>query len=304
MRSKYPTSTLTSANQIVPWLAAVGPLSYSPQSPPSRNYFFQYGWIIPDILNEKANRRAHFYFGECETEKSKELFYFWQQARSGLVRQVLIKLGSVTPLAVTAPIAVYQHQALYTEKPHYMLLQHGSYQTIPRDDQPELEHGMVYLYRGIQKTDIFEYLQFDLLGLSAENRQSWLAYLKTQGEIMLDSVVSFNAIHDRTVRTETTHINDRTRMSNDIACKNGLQIDDETFGADLWDTHHQCFSLERWVAERKFGPNYVICTTPITNIRITTFFAGEAEVKVIDPNRVRLVKTVGCEWNPNCRIHG
>ena len=37
----------------------------------------------------------------------------------------------------------------------------------------------------------------------------------------------------------------------------------------------QSFTLVQRTAEGKFGPNYVRCTTPINNVRITSFFAGE-----------------------------
>ena len=46
---------------------------------------------------------------------------------------------------------------------------------------------------------------------------------------------------------------------------------------------------------RKFGPHHVVLKTPLNNIRITTFFAHESEVKIIDPSRVSLVEAVGCE---------
>jgi hypothetical protein len=35
--------------------------------------------------------------------------------------------------------------------------------------------------------------------------------------------------------------------------------------------------------------------TPLSNIRLTTFFAGESEVKIIDPSRLSLVEAVGCQ---------
>jgi hypothetical protein len=54
--------------------------------------------------------------------------------------------------------------------------------------------------------------------------------------------------------------------------------------------------LERGIAERKIGPNLVVLKTPLTNIRITSFFAGEAEAKIIDPTRVRIADGVGCEY--------
>jgi hypothetical protein len=46
---------------------------------------------------------------------------------------------------------------------------------------------------------------------------------------------------------------------------------------------------------QKFGPHYVVLKTPLNNLRITTFFAGESEVKIVDPSRVSAVETVGCQ---------
>ncbi len=46
----------------------------------------------------------------------------------------------------------------------------------------------------------------------------------------------------------------------------------------------------------KFGPHHVVVKTPLSNIRITTFFAGESEAKIADPSRISEVKAVGCEW--------
>ncbi len=45
----------------------------------------------------------------------------------------------------------------------------------------------------------------------------------------------------------------------------------------------------------KFGPHHVVMKTPLSNIRLTTFFAGESEVKIIDPSRLSLVEAVGCQ---------
>jgi hypothetical protein len=40
-----------------------------------------------------------------------------------------------------------------------------------------------------------------------------------------------------------------------------------------------------------------VCRTPLNNIRITTFFAGEHEVRVLDPSRVELLAAIGCKVN-------
>lgn len=58
---------------------------------------------------------------------------------------------------------------------------------------------------------------------------------------------------------------------------------------------HKKGSLARWVADRKFGPNYVVGRTPLSNIRLTTFFAGEHEVRIIKPDRVVFCEAVGCD---------
>jgi hypothetical protein len=51
------------------------------------------------------------------------------------------------------------------------------------------------------------------------------------------------------------------------------------------------------VSVSNFGPHRVVCRAPLTNIRITTFFAGEHEVRVLDPSRVELLAAIGCEVN-------
>ena len=74
----------------------------------------------------------------------------------------------------------------------------------------------------------------------------------------------------------------------------GIPLDSAGFARDLWNATHQSFSLARWVAERKFGPHYVVCKTPLDNIRLTTFFAGEHEVRILCPHRVVLLESYGC----------
>jgi hypothetical protein len=49
------------------------------------------------------------------------------------------------------------------------------------------------------------------------------------------------------------------------------------------------------MGERKFGPHHVVMKTFLNSIRITTFFAGESEVKIVDPSRIWEVQGFGCE---------
>jgi hypothetical protein len=83
-----------------------------------------------------------------------------------------------------------------------------------------------------------------------------------------------------------------------LAAEAGLDIDSDRFAHALWATAMSAFSLKRWVAERKFGPHFVVAKTPIANIRLTTFFAGEAEVRLVDPLRIRFLEAVGCTVAP------
>ncbi|HEU4583848.1 MAG TPA: hypothetical protein VFS67_36575, partial [Polyangiaceae bacterium] len=97
-------------------------------------------------------------------------------------------------------------------------------------------------------------------------------------------------LRDRT----SAHLRDRSCMTDDLARARVLDIAGAGFAAALWSTIHQSFALERWVAQNKVGSCYVVCKTPLENVRITTFFAGEHEVRIIDPRRVELVETHGC----------
>jgi hypothetical protein len=84
-------------------------------------------------------------------------------------------------------------------------------------------------------------------------------------------------------------------MSDEIAREKGLGLKVDKNATRLWNAAHQSFSLVRWVADRKFGPNYVVGKTPLSNIRLTTFFAGEHEVRIIRPDRVTFYEAVGCD---------
>lgn len=83
-------------------------------------------------------------------------------------------------------------------------------------------------------------------------------------------------------------------MTDAIARQRGLDLDGPGFVRALWQSAHESFSLARWVAERKFGPHYVVSKTPLGNVRLTTFFAGEHEVRVIDPGQLALLEEHGC----------
>lgn len=85
MFDRLSTITVNSAGQLVPWLAANGPLAYTPEKPPDRAYFFQYSWILPIIFADHTNKRRHYYFGAPGKDNAAQLFSFWQAAKNGFV---------------------------------------------------------------------------------------------------------------------------------------------------------------------------------------------------------------------------
>jgi hypothetical protein len=292
---RYSTSTLIDSASCVPWLAAEGPLAYTPENPPDTDYFFQYSWIVPEIFNSKVHRRYHHYFGTPIRDHAKPLFEFWRQARRREVDRVYLSLGSFAGNGLCAPVAVYRAKLHpHDESEQWLFIQHGSYQWISSDDQPHLEEGDVLLYRGIQREGTYRYPGVERDPQQVVNQRTWKRHLAIQWKMLSDSTLSFNTIHDRTKRCETAVLNDGTWLADRLATEGGLDIEADGFAHVLWRTVTSSFSLERWVGERKFGPHFVIAKTPITNIRLTTFFAGEAEVRLVDPSLIRVLESVGC----------
>jgi hypothetical protein len=77
----------------VPWLAAEGPLGYTPENPPATDYFFQYGWILPEIFGVTVHKRCHYYFGTPNRDHARPLFEFWKQARRREIDRVYLSLA-------------------------------------------------------------------------------------------------------------------------------------------------------------------------------------------------------------------
>jgi hypothetical protein len=84
-------------------------------------------------------------------------------------------------------------------------------------------------------------------------------------------------------------------VGDELAKQAGLDIQSAGFARDLWHAAQHSFSLERVMGVVKFGSHHVVVKTPLSNIRITTFFAGESEAKIVDPSRISEVQAVGCE---------
>ena len=275
--------------EVVPWLAATGELAYSPQSPPERDYFFQYSWVVPGILRESTNKRRHYWFGNPSKDNPKVrlLFRFWNQARRGAYNPLFLSNGVAKPGAdVNAPVAAYRHHDVHPSghtDERLILMQHGSYHIGDLESQPRVDQGEAVLYRGVQKAETYVLHR--------------LATAETRGRVMAvharnlrDSVASFNAAHCNLMRCETGYLNDGSFLFDGLCMEAGLEPE----APPIRSVIDSGYALAEWCASRKFGPNYVKFRTPLTNIRITTFVAGETEVKVIDPNKLDVIEAVGC----------
>jgi hypothetical protein len=283
-RLRFSTSTLA-GEEFVPWLASVGELAYSPHSPPERDYYFQYSWVIPGIFCPDARGRRHRWFGSPikDCSQVRLLFAFWNRARQGEVNAVYVSNGMAGREDVTAPLAVYRHSEVYpSTRDRLIVIQHASYLIADIKSQPYIDRGEAVLYRGIQNAEVFLFHRLT----TADVR---LRLMSVHARTLADSVASFNAVHCNVSRTETGSFNDRSFMLGDLCQEAGLDPK-----PPIMSLLYAGYAIEEWCAARKFGPNYVKFRTPLTNIRITTFVCNEAEVKIVDPNKLELIDVVGC----------
>ena len=126
-RRKHSTRTITEKGRLVPWLAASGPLAYTPEDPPSSDYYFQYSWILPEIFAPAVNKRRHFYFGAQYRDDSRELFSFWESAREGRTNRVARQFGRTDALEeIATPLAAYSVRDRLG-RDLFLFVQHGSY---------------------------------------------------------------------------------------------------------------------------------------------------------------------------------
>jgi hypothetical protein len=107
-RDLQSTSTVARDGRVVPWLAAEGPLAYSPEAPPDRDYYFEYNRVLPSIFAEGVNLRCRHFFGAARKEDCRELLTFWHLARAGNTDRVCLELGTIARDTVAAPLAVYR----------------------------------------------------------------------------------------------------------------------------------------------------------------------------------------------------
>ena len=289
-RQRLSTSTLA-GDEFVPWLASAGELAYSPHSPPERDYYFQYSWVVPGVFCPGTRLRRHFWFGGPwkDSREVRLLFAFWNRARQGEVDALYVSNGRAALEDATAPLAVYRHSEVRPfARERLILMQHGSYLIADPESQPYVDRGEAVLYRGVQNAETFLLRRLT----SADIRPRLMS---VHARSLADSVASFNAVHCNVSRTETGWFNDRSFMLDDLCLEAGLELQ-----PPIKALLYSGYALEEWCATRKFGPNYVKLRTPLANIRITTFVCNETEVKIIDPNKLEVIEAVGCKIREVC----
>ena len=167
-------------------------------------------------------------------------------------------------------------------------MQHGSYLKISVSQQPILEEtGFVLIHRGIGNANKFNITRMP------EDNHLIDQYREVQLNYFSDSVRSFNVAHANNFRCETSHLKSDIPLLSE-------QVHDEKIYDQLrmlLRSTNQCYTLNRDIARYKFGPSYVTFKTPVTNIRICTFFAGEEEVRILSPDLLTPIKATRCKFN-------
>ncbi len=250
--------------------------------------------------NAFQDRKEHRYFGYSSSLKDDcwgrigVLTAFWQAAAKGEHTLIFENEGRRVNDSFVAPIACYAHRGKSSDETGYLLLQQGSYQLIPFADQPLMSQGELCIYRGIgqEKT-------FNLLTASDVDPDDPVLskYFTAIEKTFSDSEIAFQVAHSFVKRCETGFLADRLSW-HDVAQSCGLST--EGCGPDeaLVNFHCDSFTLSRHLALVKFGPSIAGFTTPATNVRITSLFAGEYEVNVIDPRKLSPLETQGCTLRP------
>jgi hypothetical protein len=288
---KFSTHTINQNNEVVPWLAATGELAYSPASPPSRDYYFLYNFTLPGIFDSTVNLRQHYYFGDYAGKKDfyvEPLLKFWEQARHKSITPLLIYYAPDDFNNFESPIAIFKYACPRTLESYFLFIQHGSYLFIPEEEQPLLESsGHVLLYRGIGTNNKF----------SIFNMPKDLSLIDTYRKMVVqsfsDSVLSFNTAHAPVRRTETSHLQSEQDIFTFIPILS-KKADKEL--NDLLINVNQCYTFSAQIAKNKFGPSYATFKTPVTNLRICTYFAGEYETRILSLDKLIPIETTKCDF--------
>jgi hypothetical protein len=286
--SNEPFLTVKEDGCIVPWLAAKGPYSYSPETPPSDGKMLDYVNILPELYGEHFNDFCGLNNGASINESP--VYEFWQAAKHGRIERVYYSEGKLDKDGFEAPIAVYKFRIM--RYPFYALVQSGSFQVVDVDLHPEIERGVVHIGRGVRRNSCFEMprLENNFTSSNWETLNSLYFLYQWFSFSVGDKAHAFahqrvhKAPYDNFPRKERDYFHDLFRD----------WLEENKPGVGMKDLREiernaaKSFSLLETVYQGKFGPNFGILETPINNIRLTNY-PWEGEVCLINPNKAEKI---------------
>ena len=246
--------------------------------------------MFSEIFNQKVNLREHYWFGDFAGKNNFDVRFlrnFWEEARCGDNQPIVIHEPPHDANFET-PIAIFKHTSKNWRKSFYLLIQHGSYLEIPVDEQPLIEDGFVHIYRGIGTEKEFN------IHRMPEDQHLLDQYSRICSYYLSDSARSFISVHANTFRCETGYLKNSLDAFY-LEESHGIEINANL--RKLQQITAQCFTLNKVIAKNKFGPAYVAFKTPVTNIRICTYFAGESEVQILSLDKLVPIKATRCKFN-------
>jgi hypothetical protein len=286
--------TVTGANTIVPWLAASGPMAYTPESPPKSDEAFKYGRLMPQAFKEKGD----FLYGQGEynTEPfTGNMKMFWEAAKKGKVDRVFYQEGKRTEDGFLAPMAAYAFSMF--GYPHFVLIQNGTYHVYGADEQPEIAAGRLRIHRGAGKDrDATHWIlpsASKVISPGVTGKDVLVDYYDLFLTTFLSSAEAFMVANlwvnsSGSDHIEMCHYRHFATMfeASGRSMVDGLKMVGRQTGGNRYMMN------EKHVA-RKYGPNYVTVETALSNIRLAPQFTSDTLVSLIDPGRIDVIAEHG-----------
>ncbi len=277
---------------LVPWLAAAGPLAFTPDTPPEDPTVFLYNQIMADLF-KNPSREAPWGNLTEQLDGGTDAPEFWRVARTGELRKVYSSLGSIHADHFSAPIAVYEF--IYFGTPFYALVQSGSYQFVTVESQPYISQGEIIIHRGIGSNPVFIRSRFPE-NPSPEEARILRGLYEEQYHSFINSGLAFVEAHGDVHTNSVSHLRRTFGLRGRL--RQGLteRVPTEAQAIAILSaavTHP--YSLHEYISAKKFGPSYVTIRTPLNNLRLTSYFTLEQEVHILNPNRVEILKAHGCK---------
>lgn len=173
-----------------------------------------------------------------------------------------------------APIAVYRANPKKTpyKLPYYILFQLGNYQMLGgevflKESESLLPEGKIKVYRGIRGNPHYNHPKLNEASMGDYFKYIACSFLSPS------LALAFNGI---AIRSETNHV--AIKRFNDFFHRANIP--------SRFPEMEQSHSTIKDIARGKFGPRYISMKTPLDNLRIFSEWAGEGEVRLLDPQRV------------------